>query len=115
MSDLRSYKTNGVTTQMAPQHLDRRQRELPAQARTASARASNAGSVKQEARYQSMRVLLEDDPEWHDGEIVSFPSGFALALRPCGGLVRVGPKEEHRTSLKEVSRTPASPVLRLTF
>jgi hypothetical protein len=33
---------------------------------------ANAESPEQDARYQQMRALFEDDPEWHDGEIVSF-------------------------------------------
>lgn len=32
---------------------------------------TNARSPEQDARYQQMRALLESDPEWHDGEIVS--------------------------------------------
>jgi heme-degrading monooxygenase HmoA len=32
---------------------------------------SNAGSPEQHARYERYRQLLEADPEWHDGEIVS--------------------------------------------
>lgn len=32
---------------------------------------ANAHSPEQDARYQQMRALLESDPEWHDGEIVS--------------------------------------------
>ncbi len=32
---------------------------------------ANARSPEQDARYQQMRALLESDPEWHDGEIVS--------------------------------------------
>ena len=31
---------------------------------------ANADSPEQDARYQRLRELLEDDPEWHDGEIV---------------------------------------------
>jgi quinol monooxygenase YgiN len=33
---------------------------------------ANADSPEQDARYQKLRALLEDDPEWHDGEIVQF-------------------------------------------
>jgi heme-degrading monooxygenase HmoA len=33
---------------------------------------ANAESPEQDARYRQMRALFEDDPEWHDGEIVSF-------------------------------------------
>ena len=29
----------------------------------------NADDPAQDARYQEYRALLEDDPEWHDGEI----------------------------------------------
>jgi quinol monooxygenase YgiN len=29
----------------------------------------NADSPEQDERYRRMRALLEDDPEWHDGEI----------------------------------------------
>jgi quinol monooxygenase YgiN len=32
---------------------------------------TNAESPEQDARYQRMRALLADDPEWHDGEIVA--------------------------------------------
>lgn len=32
---------------------------------------ANARDPQQDARYQQMRALLESDPEWHDGEIVS--------------------------------------------
>ena len=32
---------------------------------------SNAASPEQHARYERYRALLETDPEWHDGEIVS--------------------------------------------
>lgn len=31
---------------------------------------ANADSPEQDARYQKLRALLEDDPEWNDGEIV---------------------------------------------
>jgi quinol monooxygenase YgiN len=31
---------------------------------------ANATSPEQDARYQEYRALLEEDPEWHDGEIV---------------------------------------------
>ena len=31
---------------------------------------ANAASPEQDARYQKLRALLEDDPEWNDGEIV---------------------------------------------
>jgi heme-degrading monooxygenase HmoA len=31
---------------------------------------ANAQSPEQDERYQQMRELLEDDPEWHDGEVV---------------------------------------------
>ena len=35
----------------------------------------NAESPEQDARYQELRALLDDDPEWHDGETVSqYPS-----------------------------------------
>ena len=34
----------------------------------------NAGDPAQDARYHQMRELLTEDPEWHDGEIVSGPS-----------------------------------------
>jgi hypothetical protein len=34
----------------------------------------NAESAEQHARYERLRALLEADPEWHDGEVVSqFP------------------------------------------
>jgi len=29
----------------------------------------NADDPAQDARYQEYRALLEEDPEWHDGEI----------------------------------------------
>jgi len=29
----------------------------------------NAGDPAQHERYEEYRALLEDDPEWHDGEI----------------------------------------------
>ncbi|MDA0270687.1 MAG: antibiotic biosynthesis monooxygenase [Chloroflexi bacterium] len=32
---------------------------------------ANAQSPEQDARYQRMAELLDGDPEWHDGEIVS--------------------------------------------
>jgi antibiotic biosynthesis monooxygenase (ABM) superfamily enzyme len=32
---------------------------------------ANARSPEQDARYQEMRALLESDPEWNDGEVVS--------------------------------------------
>jgi quinol monooxygenase YgiN len=31
---------------------------------------ANAQSPEQNQRYQELRALLLDDPEWHDGEIV---------------------------------------------
>ena len=31
----------------------------------------NADSPEQDGRYKEVRALMEDDPEWHDGEIVS--------------------------------------------
>jgi antibiotic biosynthesis monooxygenase (ABM) superfamily enzyme len=31
----------------------------------------NADDPAQDARYQEYRALLEDDPEWHDGQIES--------------------------------------------
>src|SRR5580765_745921 len=31
---------------------------------------ANASSPEQDARYQQFRALLEEDPKWHDGEIV---------------------------------------------
>jgi heme-degrading monooxygenase HmoA len=31
---------------------------------------ANADSPEQDARYREFRSLLEEDPEWHDGEIV---------------------------------------------
>ena len=31
---------------------------------------ANADSPEQDARYGEFRALLEEDPEWHDGEIV---------------------------------------------
>jgi quinol monooxygenase YgiN len=31
----------------------------------------NADSPDQNDRYMEFRALMEDDPEWHDGEIVS--------------------------------------------
>ncbi len=31
---------------------------------------ANAASPEQDARYQEMRVLLEDDPDWLDGAFV---------------------------------------------
>jgi antibiotic biosynthesis monooxygenase (ABM) superfamily enzyme len=30
----------------------------------------NAESPEQDARYRKMRELLEDDPKWHDGEVI---------------------------------------------
>lgn len=36
---------------------------------------ANAESPEQHARYETYRALLEQDPEWHDGEIAfSVPS-----------------------------------------
>ncbi len=35
---------------------------------------ANADSAEQDARYQKLRALLQDDPEWHDGEIVHYVS-----------------------------------------
>ena len=32
---------------------------------------ANAESPEQDVRYREMRALLDSDPEWHDGEIVS--------------------------------------------
>jgi quinol monooxygenase YgiN len=32
---------------------------------------ANAGSPEQDARYREFRALMEDDPEWFDGEWVS--------------------------------------------
>ena len=32
---------------------------------------ANAQSPEQSARYQQMRALMTQDPEWHDGEVVS--------------------------------------------
>jgi antibiotic biosynthesis monooxygenase (ABM) superfamily enzyme len=35
---------------------------------------ANANSSEQHQRYLRWRELMEDDPEWHDGEIIgSFP------------------------------------------
>lgn len=31
---------------------------------------ANAETPEQHARYQKMRALLKDEPEWHDGELV---------------------------------------------
>ncbi|MEX2446250.1 MAG: antibiotic biosynthesis monooxygenase [Dehalococcoidia bacterium] len=31
---------------------------------------ANAESPEQDERFRRMRELLEDDPEWHDGEVV---------------------------------------------
>jgi hypothetical protein len=31
----------------------------------------NAESPKQDAEYRKLRALLEADPEWHDGTLVS--------------------------------------------
>jgi heme-degrading monooxygenase HmoA len=31
---------------------------------------ANAQDPAQDARYQEMRALLTEDPEWHDGEII---------------------------------------------
>jgi antibiotic biosynthesis monooxygenase (ABM) superfamily enzyme len=31
----------------------------------------NAESADQNQRYEQFRALLESDPEWHDGEIIS--------------------------------------------
>jgi quinol monooxygenase YgiN len=35
---------------------------------------ANANSPDQDAQYRKFRELLEGDPEWNDGEIVSFPA-----------------------------------------
>jgi quinol monooxygenase YgiN len=32
---------------------------------------ANAASAAQDTSYQRLRAFLADDPEWHDGEIVS--------------------------------------------
>jgi heme-degrading monooxygenase HmoA len=31
---------------------------------------ANANSPDQDARYREFRALLEEDPDWHDGEVV---------------------------------------------
>ena len=31
---------------------------------------ANADSPEQDARYQQFRTLMEEEPEWHDGEIM---------------------------------------------
>lgn len=31
---------------------------------------ANAQSPEQDARFRELREILEEDPEWHDGEIV---------------------------------------------
>ncbi len=31
---------------------------------------ANAQDPAQNTRYEQLRALLEDDPEWHDGEII---------------------------------------------
>jgi heme-degrading monooxygenase HmoA len=31
---------------------------------------ANADSPEQDTRYRRFRALLDDDPEWHDGEVV---------------------------------------------
>lgn len=31
---------------------------------------ANAQSPEQDARYRQMRPLLEEEPEWHDGEVM---------------------------------------------
>src|SRR5687767_13654250 len=31
----------------------------------------NAESPEQNSRYEQMRALLDADPEWHDGEVIS--------------------------------------------
>jgi quinol monooxygenase YgiN len=36
---------------------------------------ANAASPEQDERYHKLRELLDGDPEWHDGEIVSTLSG----------------------------------------
>lgn len=36
---------------------------------------ANAESAEQGKRYEQMRALLDADPEWHDGEVVSNTSG----------------------------------------
>ncbi|HLY31246.1 MAG TPA: antibiotic biosynthesis monooxygenase family protein [Ktedonobacterales bacterium] len=42
---------------------------------TKAAYDANAESAEQNARYQQMRALLESDPEWHDGVVVSGGAG----------------------------------------
>jgi hypothetical protein len=37
----------------------------------------NAEDPAQDARYRKMRALLEDDPEWSDGEWIAAPEGNA--------------------------------------
>jgi quinol monooxygenase YgiN len=37
---------------------------------TREAYTSNAASPEQGARFQRLRALMENDPEWHDGEVV---------------------------------------------
>jgi len=32
---------------------------------------ANAASPEQDARYRKLRELMENDPEWHDGEVVA--------------------------------------------
>lgn len=34
---------------------------------------ANAGSADQDARYQELRALMEDDPLWYDGDWVPAP------------------------------------------
>jgi heme-degrading monooxygenase HmoA len=36
---------------------------------------ANAHSPEQDARYQQLRALLVEDPEWHDGELVYSTDG----------------------------------------
>ncbi|MGL4648577.1 MAG: hypothetical protein ACRC1H_04150 [Caldilineaceae bacterium] len=36
---------------------------------------ANANSPEQHAQYQQMRALLEEDPEWNDGEVLHFWQG----------------------------------------
>jgi len=32
---------------------------------------ANAASPEQDARYRKLRELMENDPDWHDGEVVA--------------------------------------------
>jgi len=51
----------------------RPRRANPDQGKTTATYDANADDPKQHEMYLKYRALLEEEPEWHDGEIRSFP------------------------------------------